>query len=276
MSTILRSTTFMAIFKKEKKITIHSEKIENKVNYKIISLLICGNLGLYFIINSLQENLANGIVSEVLIFFPLITCMSAFIISGINKISRTFGRSFFILGIGYFLIFVGETVYTIEDLVLKINPYPSIADVFFIAAYPCQIVYAIIHIRYFQPKVRKSAIIGMIALTSLLTLMYFFIPSNELSIQTFGLFYGSFFVVFSAITLSITAYGASLFRGGFIATSWFVLLIGLVINTGADVWYYHLEALNQYDLKSPVNALWFIGYWIVTYSLYKTRLIVNK
>lgn len=266
----------MAIFKKEKKITIAPERIENKINYKIILLLVCGNFGLYFIINSLQESLANGIVSEVLIFFPLITCISAFVIAGINKISKTFGRSFFILGIGYFLIFVGETIYTIEDLVLKINPYPSIADIFFIAAYPCQIAYAIIHIRYFQPKVKRSAIISMIVFTLFLTSMYFFISPDELSTQTFRLFYGSFFVVFSATTLSITAYGASLFRGGFIATSWFVLLIGLVINTGADVWYYHLEALNQYDLKSPVNSLWFVGYWIVTYSLYKTRLIVTK
>ncbi|QLH09294.1 hypothetical protein DSQ19_07255 [Candidatus Nitrosotenuis sp. DW1] len=74
------------------------------------------------------------------------------------------------------------------------------------------------------------------------------------------------------MTLSITAYGASLFRGGFVATAWFVLLVGLIINTGADVWYYQLESLDQYNLKSPVNVLWFIGYWIVTYSLYKTKI----
>lgn len=262
----------MTIFKKKKEVKICPERMENKINYKIILLLICGNTGLYFIIASLEENLANGVVSEVLILFPLITCMSAFIIAGINKMSKTFGRSFFILGIGYFLIFVGETIYTIEDLALNVSPYPSIADVFFISAYPFQIVYVIIHIRYFQSEIKKSAIVGMFLLTLFLTLTYFFISSDVLSDQSFELFYGSFFVMLSAATLSITAYGASLFRGGFIATSWFVLLTGLVINTGADVWYYHLEAFNQYDPKSPVNALWFAGYWLVTYSLYKTKL----
>jgi hypothetical protein len=262
----------MAIFKKEKEVKVCPERIENKVNYKIILLLICGNVGLYFIINSLEENLANGIVSEVSILFPLITCMSAFVMTGVNKMSKTFGRSCFILGIGYFLIFIGETIYTIEDLALNISPYPSIADIFFIFAYPCQIAYAIIHIRYFQPRIKKSAIIGISLLTLLLTSTYFFISSDELSNPSFELYYGSFFVILSAATLSITAYGASLFRGGFIATSWFVLLVGLIINTGADVWYYHLEALDQYDLKSPVNTLWFVGYWVVTYSLYKTKL----
>lgn len=262
----------MTIFKKEKDVKTCSERIENKINYKIILLLTSGNIGLYFIINSLNENLADGVVSEISIFFPLITCMSAFIMAGVNKMSKTFGRSFFILGIGYFLIFVGETIYTIEDLALNINPYPSIADIFFIAAYPCQITYAVIHIRYFQPKVKKSAMIGISILILLLTSTYFFISTKESSNPPFELFYGSFFVILSAVTLSITAYGASLFRGGFIATSWFVLLVGLIVNTGADVWYYHLEALDQYNLKSPVNTLWFIGYWIVTYSLYKTKL----
>ena len=138
----------MIEFKKENDIRVGSERIENKINYKIILLLICGNIGLYLIINSLNENLANGIVSEVSIFFPLITCTSAFVVAGVNKMSKTFGRSFFILGMGYFLIFVGETIYTIEDLALNISPYPSIADIFFIAAYPCQITYAVIHIKF--------------------------------------------------------------------------------------------------------------------------------
>ncbi len=262
----------MTIFKKEKEVKTCPERIESKVNYKIILLLVFGNAGLYFIIDSLEENMANGVVSEVLIIFPLITCVSSFVMAGLNKMSKTFGRSFFILGIGYLLIFIGETIYTIEDLVLDTSPYPSIADAFFISAYPCQIAYAIIHIKYFQPEIKKSAIIGMSLLTLLLTSTYFFISSDELLDPSFELFYGSFFVVFSAATLSTTAYGASLFRGGFVATAWFVLLVGLIINTGADVWYYHLEALDQYNLKSPVNALWFIGYWVVTYSLYKTKL----
>lgn len=262
----------MTIFKKEREAKVCPERIESKINYKIILLLVFGNAGLYFVIDSLEENLANGIVSEVLIIFPLITCVSSFAMAGLNKMSKTFGRSFFILGIGYLSIFIGETIYTIEDLVLDTSPYPSIADAFFISAYPCQITYAIIHIRYFQPRVRKSAVIGMSLVSLLLTLTYFFISPDALSNPSFELFYGSFFVMFSAATLSITAYGASLFRNGFLATSWFVLLVGLIINTGADVWYYHLEALNQYDSKSPVNALWFVGYWVVTYSLYKTKL----
>ena len=262
----------MTIFKKEKEIKICPDRIENKINFKIILLLIFGNVGLYFVINLLEENSANEVISGVMIVFPLITCVSSFVIAGLNKMSKTFGRSFFILGIGYLLIFVGETIYTIEDLLLNTSPYPSIADAFFISAYPCQIIYSTIHIRYFQPRVRKSAVIGMSLVVLLLTLTYFFIFPDILSNLSFELFYGSFFIMFSATTLSITAYGASLFRNGFLATSWFVLLVGLIMNTGADIGYYHLEALNQYDSKNPVNALWFVGYWVVTYSLYKTKI----
>ncbi|QLH09293.1 hypothetical protein [Candidatus Nitrosotenuis sp. DW1] len=88
----------MTIFKKEKKVKVCPERIENKVNYKIILLLVFGNVGLYFIIDSLEENLANGIISEILIIFPLITCISSFVIAGLNKMSKTFGRSFLFLG----------------------------------------------------------------------------------------------------------------------------------------------------------------------------------
>ena len=49
--------------------------------------------------------------------------------------SPVFGKTYLALAIGFITLFVGDMIYNYYLLVLDEDPYPSIADVFFIAFY---------------------------------------------------------------------------------------------------------------------------------------------
>ena len=49
--------------------------------------------------------------------------------------SEVFGKTYFALAVGFLILFVGDQVFNYYSLVLEVDPYPSIADVFFIAFY---------------------------------------------------------------------------------------------------------------------------------------------
>jgi len=79
------------------------------------------------------------------------------------------------------------------------------------------------------------------------------------------------FTIGSAITLAFAILGAKIFKEGALGTVWFLLVIGILVNTIGDVWYYHLEIFGQYDLMHPVNIFWYSSYWLMVYALYRHK-----
>ena len=48
------------------------------------------------------------------------------------KGSEIFGVTYAALGIGFLFLFVGDTIYNYYEYILDEDPYPSIADIFFL------------------------------------------------------------------------------------------------------------------------------------------------
>ncbi|MCV0393054.1 MAG: hypothetical protein K5790_07170 [Nitrosopumilus sp.] len=166
-------------------------------------------------------------------------------------------------------IFFGEITYLIYEQFLDLDPYPSIADVFFFLFYPMIIIYLIRNIKFFSPNthIAKKISIGIIPVT--ITTIYLAITlSNELS---FDFYYGMVFISATSLALGIAVYAASIFRGGILGTSWLILVIGILVIVGGDTWYYYIELFEGYTLSHPVNLFWYGGYILILYSLYKHK-----
>jgi hypothetical protein len=66
------------------------------------------------------------------------------------KGSPVFGKTYLALAIGFIILFVGDSVYNYYLLVLDEDPYPSIADAFFIAFYFFTGYHLVKNIKYFK------------------------------------------------------------------------------------------------------------------------------
>ena len=245
------------------------DKITNPINiYVVIGILAAGS-GIFVVFNLTSED-DSGILASVLsITIAAGVAVSAFIVSKQNE-TGILRKSYFLLGCGFTSYVLAELLYYTFDLVLGIEAYPSIADIFFFALYPFILGHLILNIKYFSNSYSNLEKVWIPAIPVLALTVYVIlsmgVPDAELN---FDFYYGFLFVSGASITLSFTIVGASIFRQGTLGAVWLLLVIGLMINAMGDVWYYHLEIFGQYYDAHPVTTVWFVANLFMIYALCK-------
>ncbi|MBS3926574.1 MAG: histidine kinase [Nitrosarchaeum sp.] len=253
------------------------DKIKSPFNYRILVGIAVLVISVHILINygTIPDD-ADTIVSIFSFLNPLIVTIIGFFIAIRYRGSLVFGKSYLALAIAYLGIFLGEVTYMIYDIVYDIEPYPSIADVFFFIQYPLLLTHLALNIKFFTPKINKIAKIWIIVMPIIVLIGYsaFYLVEDERGFVEFDFMYGVIFVYFSALTLSLAVIGATIFKEGAIGKAWILLSIGILFNTIGDTWYYNLELFDAYDLLHPVNMFWYAGYWLVMYALIKHNKII--
>lgn len=244
-------------------------------NYKII-LLIVGLAAIYQTFNYLLPE-TEGELSPIDYVFTIsiVTCaVASFIVSSRYGRSAVFGQAYLALGIGFAAYAIGDIIYNFQTMVLKIDAYPSIADIFFFAQYPFIIFHLIRNIKFFKRNITTMTKIWLAAIPVVLVLLYSYFTFNQIGYSLFDYYYGLPFVAASAISLSFAVLGMQVFRQSLLASVWSLLAVGIFLNTFGDINYYHLEIFGLYTRTHFVNVLWFIAPLIITYSLYRHYKII--
>jgi len=267
------------------------EKLGSPINFKIVAVIAGIVLGFHFLVNYLAEldvyaSTSDALINGFSMIIPLSVAIFAFATSRRYSGALVYSKAYVMLGVAFLFMFFAELTYVFYEQVLDLDPYPSIADVFFFVFYPLIIAYLIINLKFFAPKISKSGlalIIGM-PIIATLTYVYFIIaPYADDTALTGGLFeiiedfgsfdfyYGIIFIAAASITLGLAIHTAKIFRGGLIGTAWLILVIGIILNLIGDTWYYYSEVTTGYSLTDPVNLCWYSAYLLILYALYKHK-----
>jgi len=198
--------------------------------------------------------------------------ITALFIAKRYKGSPVFGKTYLALGIGFILLFVGDSiVYNYYLYVLEEDPYPSLADVFFIAFYFFTGYHLVKNIKYFKKDLVLSHKIAVptlaIAMVAILGLFTIETLESDPTVYFMGLLY----VVASAAILSLALLALTVFRHSVLGIAWFMLVIGVFLYGIADAWYYYLEELEIFSITHPVNTLWLLSNIFMVYALYKHK-----
>lgn len=250
------------------------EKITSRFDFRAFAGIIALVVSFHIIVNYYvsPEN-TDSIVSIFSFLNPLVVTIIGFSVVIKYRGSLVFGKSYLALSLGFLSVFLAEVTYTVYDIVYNIEPYPSIADIFFFMLYPGLLAYLFLNIRFFSPKISKRAKIW-ISLMPLAVLIGYSVLSTteaEISIFEFDFYYGIIFVYAVTLTLSVAVIGAFIFKEGAIGKAWMLFVAGILLLTIGDVWYYNLELFEGYDLVHPVNLFWYAGYWVTIYALIKQK-----
>lgn len=245
------------------------------LNYKVL-LLIAGLAVVYQIFNYVLPE-EEGVVSPIdyVILVAVVICaISSFLVASRYTPSDVFGPAYIALGIGFSAYAIGEIIWDYYIGVLKIYPYPSIADIFFFAQYPFIIFHLIRNIKFFRRKIsiRTKIWLAGIPVTLVLLYSYFTFQHDDYILSDY--YYGLPFVAASATTLSFAILGAQVFRQSVLAAVWALLAVGIFLNTFGDVNYYYLEVFGLYTRTHFVNVLWFVAPLLIIYSLYRHYKII--
>ena len=227
------------------------------------------------IFNIIVEFSDNAELSTVtrttLVFSPLAVSISCFVISKMYGMSKVFGRSYFLLGVGFFFVFAGELIYFQYVDILLYEEYSMIGDFFFLASYPLKVAHIFINICYFVDRFTnfQKFMLTVIPVTIILgySAIVFGVPLDDVG----EFFYSLVFVIASSIVLALALVAFTLFRQTALMSAWFVLLVGIAIGTVGDVLYNYSYTLGIYSFGSVLHTLWIVSSLIMIYALYEHR-----
>jgi len=245
------------------------DKISNPINlYVVVGILAIG-ASIFVAFQILPEDETGMLAFVLSVTFAGGAAGFAFFVSkraGLGILSK----AYLFLALGFTSYVVAELLYYSFDLILGIEPYPSIADVFFFALYPFTLGHLLLNMSYFHTGYTTLQKIWISAIPVFAIIVYVVlslsVPDAELN---FDFYYGLIFVSAAATTFSFTVLGSLTFRSGALGVVWLLLLIGLMINAAGDVWYYHLEIFGHYHDAHPVTVVWYVANMFIIYALFK-------
>lgn len=82
-----------------------------------------------------EENIS--LIGNLAILPPMFTAvLMAWRVAMEKQLDPRLRRAWFLLGLGTFLVFLGEATWTYFENILHVDPFPSVADIFFLGYYP--------------------------------------------------------------------------------------------------------------------------------------------
>lgn len=247
---------------------------KNAINYKILGIIIVIVILFHIFINFIKSDDSDFIISIVSFINPLAVFISSLFIAKRYGFSDVFGKAYLSLSIAFMMVFLAEVTYLVYDLILGLDPYPSIADVFFFLLYPFTLIHLFLNIRFFNPKIKRKEVLLLVTILSIILFSYVYFSLVDIEKFNFDFYYGLIFVTGASVTLIIALFGTMTFKEGLLGKAWLLILIGILSLTIGDVWYYQLEITGDYSLTHMVNIFWYAGYWILVYSLIKHKQVI--
>ena len=250
-------------------------EIGSKINFKIILLIIGLAIAyhVYITMSSFDDSILE--FADISYGIGAFACgIFSIIIAKRYKGSAIFFKTYLALGIGFLCLGVGDVVFNYYEIVLQEYPYPSIADVFYLAFPPLVMYHLVVNIKYFMKDIDITTVVGQISFPISIVFVYAFLSFDEMVGFNLEFYVSFFYVLSSSVILSLSMLGLSIFRKSVLGVAWLLLAIGIFGNMIADDWYYYVELLDVFDIAHPVNTIWALGFMIIFYALYKHKQII--
>ena len=188
------------------------------------------------------------------------------------KLSENFARLWFLFALGPACWLVAEVTWATYYFFLNVPvPYPSIADIFYIAAYVPLSIGLFMYFRAFSGALTRRRLVasaGTIAAAAILVFT-FVIPTelqmaNPPIVTITDLIYPALdLVLFSLAILSL-----AIFLGGSIGKWWIMVVGAIILDIVADEYFLYLEAKGTYYNGSFDDLIYLWAYLIFALAFY--------
>lgn len=249
--------------------------IENKISYKSL-LLILGLTAITAVsFTVVEDDPTNLDITDVTYGIGAMACgIICFWLFKKYRGSEIFEKTYLALGIAFTCFFVGDIIWNYYTIILLEDPYPSLADIFYISFYPLAMYHLVSNIKYFREKINPQTILLLVALSIIIIGWYSYLAIQEVDVIEFDTLLAIFYAALSAITLSLAILGLIVFYKSVLGQVWSLFASGMFILMVSDTWYYYAELGSGYTGNHPVNVLWTLAFMVIAYALIKhTRVL---
>ncbi|WP_428326261.1 ATP-binding protein [Nitrosopumilus sp.] len=185
-------------------------------------------------------------------------------------------KAFLVFGIGSVSWFIAEFLWLMYDHVWDGSPFPSEADIFYMASYPLMTAFLFISLKPILKSVNRNVWLFAIGLS-----VSFLIPSvtaaydDMLGEDAFPTSVALAYPILGSIQV-IPAIVGIMYLGKKSANfSWILILFGFIIYGVADTFFLFLELDGTYFDGHPVDLFWLYTYILLIFSFY-TRYKISQ
>jgi len=162
---------------------------------------------------------------------------------------QSVGRQWLLLGLGVAMFAVGDIIWMTFELFLGIDPYPSIADLFYAAEYAFFLAAIILAVRAYSGlvKTRVAIIAGSVVAVAGTALLYvlllgpYIFPAGVAELGFWGLVVSTLYpvgdIVFMLAPAATLASVVAQLGAGRLARPWWVVVAGALMFAFADSFY---------------------------------------
>mgnify|MGYP002065427809 FL=1 len=195
--------------------------------------------------------------------------LSMWALTRTDKIEDISKKSLLFLVVSFISWFMAELTWNLFKHVLGIDPYPSIADFFYVAAPIFMCVSLIVFLQPLQNKIKKTHVI-FASLISILILIPILIVTFEANskVTVLEIVIAMIYPIVDAVLLvpAIIAILVSIKIKKNLF--WIMILIGIIIFIIGDDLFLFLVINDLYYDGNPVDILWLTSYMIWSFSIY--------
>jgi len=215
---------------------------------------------------------ASDIISAASAFLPAFYSLTLVRRYGIDPKDR-FTRVWLYVAVGLFLWVLGEITWGVYGLLLSVSePYPSVADVFWIAGYLPLVIALLLYIAPFKGALSLKSVLSAVAVALLADVAVFVVligpvfgPSADPATRLFDFAYP----ILDMVLLGVSIAGMLIFLPGRISRLWVWLNLGFISIAIADILFSYSSALGTYYEGHPLELFYFLGDAAILLGLYE-------
>ena len=173
--------------------------------------------------------------------------------------------------------FLAETTWTIYELVYEQNPFPSLADVFYVIGYPLFFGFLFYYLKPVRKAITKKMLITSIIISSAIAIPSIYMslsfdPSTPILENTLSTIYP----IEDAIIFVPSLIGIALFFRGEVNFTWSLVCIGIFCFIMGDLGFEYAEFTDTYYTGHPVDIVLMWAYILFSFGILDHLRIFKK
>lgn len=199
----------------------------------------------------------------------LLTFFAIYLTVKFHKLKYPNAKAYAFFALGSAFWFIAEQIWQLYDHVWQGDPFPSEADIFYIAAYPCHIVFLVIYLKPTLKSINRNVWLFAIALS-----FSFLIPSviaaydDMQGEDAFSTSVALAYPILASAQLVPAIVGVMYLVKKSSNVSWILILIGFMIYNVADTYFLFAELDGTYYDGHPVDLIFVYAFIVLIFAFY--------
>ncbi len=172
---------------------------------------------------------------------------------------------------------IAETLWAVYELVYKQNPFPSMADVFYLIGYPLFFGFLVYYLKPIRRAITKKMVTAAIIISSCIAMPSIYMAySFDPNVSVLENLLATAYPIWDAIIFTPAIIGLVLFFRGEVNFTWSLVCTGIFCFTMGDIGFQYAQFNNTYYTGHPSDIVLMWAYILFTFGAWDHLRLFKK